>query len=392
MSDTIFLRRGDTLTPLHRTDFGSEADIQLLLSKYPDLLSGQQINPDDPRRWLLVAREMGVPSAEGDMDEFRLDHLFVDQDAVPTLVEVKGSWNTELRREVIGQMLDYASRAVAFWTADRLADRFSTRCSAEGLDPGAELRRHLHSPEGERDNSPEFWRRAETNLRAGEIRLLFVADRVPESLKRVVEFLNGQMRLTEVLAVELPQFVGGVGSDLQTLVPRVFGMTAEARTRKRASGGGGASAPADCWTEVEFLSHIEHTQGAEVARIAVALLEGCKHAGAFVGGGAYALILQWPIVENANPKRNADWVWPFYILDNGKVAVIWQFIKPPFDQDAKRKDLLARLIAIQGVSLAPDAIRGRPAFPLTALAPPANLTRFLEVANWVRDEVVERGA
>jgi hypothetical protein len=42
---------------------------------------------------------------------------FVDQDAVPTFVEVKRSSDTRLRREVVGQMLDYAANASAHWDA-----------------------------------------------------------------------------------------------------------------------------------------------------------------------------------------------------------------------------------------------------------------------------------
>ncbi len=62
-----------------------------------------------------------------------------------------------------------------------------------------------------------------TNLVARRLRLLFVADDIPDPLERVVEFLNGQMSGIEVLAVEIKQFRG---KSTQTLVPRVIGRTA----------------------------------------------------------------------------------------------------------------------------------------------------------------------
>ena len=65
----------------------------------------------------------------------------------------------------------------------------------------------------------EFWQRVETNLRAARLRLLFVADGIPDELTRVVEFMNEQMSGIEVLAVEIKQFRGAAG---QTLVPRVI--------------------------------------------------------------------------------------------------------------------------------------------------------------------------
>jgi hypothetical protein len=42
-----------------------------------------------------------------------LDHLVVDQDAVPTFVEVKRASDTPARREVVAQMLDYAANGRA---------------------------------------------------------------------------------------------------------------------------------------------------------------------------------------------------------------------------------------------------------------------------------------
>ncbi len=80
----------------------------------------------------------------------------------------------------------------------------------------------LQGSKGEPD-ADEFWQRVETNLRAARLRLLFVADRIPDELTRVVEFLNEQMPNIEVLAVEIKQFRGATG---QTLVPRVIGRTA----------------------------------------------------------------------------------------------------------------------------------------------------------------------
>ena len=42
-----------------------------------------------------------------------MDHLYIDQNAWPTLVEVKRSKDTRIRREVVGQMMDYAAEKSA---------------------------------------------------------------------------------------------------------------------------------------------------------------------------------------------------------------------------------------------------------------------------------------
>ncbi len=56
----------EKLIALEETSYLTENILQELLEKYPDLLPGDQIDPENPRRWLLVAREMGVPE---DIDE-----------------------------------------------------------------------------------------------------------------------------------------------------------------------------------------------------------------------------------------------------------------------------------------------------------------------------------
>src|SRR5690348_15668513 len=104
-SDMFILNADNELVPVRQGPYESEERLQEFLARCPDLLSGGQINPESPRRWLLVRREGGIPNAEAASDRWAVDHVFLDQDAVPTLVEVKRSSDTRIRREVVGQML-----------------------------------------------------------------------------------------------------------------------------------------------------------------------------------------------------------------------------------------------------------------------------------------------
>lgn len=121
------------------TAYDSEDVLQALIARFPDLLAGDQLPGDVPRRWLLVGRKAALPAEEDGAGRWSVDHLFLDQDAVPTLVEVKRSSDTRIRREVIGQMLDYAANAVLYWPIDALRSVFERRCEAEGRDMETEL-------------------------------------------------------------------------------------------------------------------------------------------------------------------------------------------------------------------------------------------------------------
>lgn len=76
----IFLvgKNEENLTPMEETVYRNEDVLQSWVARYPHLLAGDQINPDEPRRWLLVAREVGVPGDMGEPDRWSLDHLFLD--------------------------------------------------------------------------------------------------------------------------------------------------------------------------------------------------------------------------------------------------------------------------------------------------------------------------
>lgn len=92
MTSGIFIiQNDDQLIELTEKEYDSEAILQGLLAKHPGLSAGKQIDNISPRRWLLISREMPVPTEEGGGGGMALDHLFLDQDAIPTLVEVKRS-------------------------------------------------------------------------------------------------------------------------------------------------------------------------------------------------------------------------------------------------------------------------------------------------------------
>ena len=89
MPGVFVLNDANTLVSLEAAHFASEDDFQVLPAKFPELLAGDQIDPSNPRRWVLIRREIAIPSDENGGGRWSLDHLFLDQDGVPTLVEIK---------------------------------------------------------------------------------------------------------------------------------------------------------------------------------------------------------------------------------------------------------------------------------------------------------------
>ena len=264
MSDRIYVRAaGGKMEELEAQPFDSEDAIQRLIAEHPDLIGGGRIRPRDPRRWLLIKREQGVPDTPGAGDRWAVDHLLIDQDGVPTLVEVKRGSNTQIRREVVGQLLEYAAHARHTWDVGDLRRTFEEREDWQG-----ELRVLLDA-EDEPD-ADEFWQGVETNLDASNLRLLVVADSIPDELARIVEFLNEQMSKVEVLAVEVKRYSGGAS---ETFVPTVIGALA---ARPSKSGGTQSSRR---WTHETFPEAFTEPAHRHAAQ---RLLETARQAGGVV--------------------------------------------------------------------------------------------------------------
>jgi hypothetical protein len=375
MAGGIFLLDSEGgLTEMAETAFAAEVDLLKLLAQHPGLLAGDQIDPESPRRWLLVAREVSVPDDTG--SRWALDHLFLDQEGVPTLVEVKCGSDPRNRREVVGQLLDYAAHSVLYWTEETIRTRFEERSRQDGHDPDAALLQFL----GDDVPAGDFWQRVKTNLQAGKIRLIFLSDSIPSELRRVVEFLNQQMDPAEILAVEIRQYVGGT---LKTLVPRVMGQTAEALVRKT-----GGSRPTRQWDEASFFAELTSRRGeaeAEVARRILnwSLQRGCRiWWGKGVQSGSF-----FPMVDHAGEEYWTISAWTYGTIE---IQFIWMMRKRPFDAESKRQELREKLNVIPGISIPEEGVKKRPNVPLQVLTVPGVLERFLEALEWVMGEI--RGA
>jgi hypothetical protein len=372
MPASIFVIGDDgALIEMKETPYDSEALLQGLLADYPNLLAGDQFRSDQPRRWLLVSREMRVLGDEG-ADRGYLDHLFLDQDAMPTLVEVKRSENAQIRREVVGQMLDYAANGVAFWSVDEMRARYEVTCRQQTIDPDEKLAEFLGAEIG----PEEFWQRVKTNLQAGKVRLLFVADKIPLGLRRIVEFLNGQMDPAEVLAIEIRQHVG---QGLKALAPVLIGQTAASQ---RAKFAGAISSRQ--WDETSFFDGLlaKKPNAVPVART---ILDWSKSKvtridwGTGTQAGSFIPVLEHDGIEH--------FLFTVYTYGNFETSFQHYLRRPPFTSQALRLEKLQRLNAIPGVSLPEDGITRRPSFPLELLAKDGRTEALLGVYDWVLEQI-----
>jgi len=366
------LTDADNLVPLTSAHFVSEDNFQFILAKFPELLVGDQIDPANPRRWVLVRREAAIPSEENGGARWSLDHLFLDQDGVPTLVEVKRQTDTRIRREVVGQMLDYAANCVVYWPVEGLKSDFEATCLRSGTTPVEALTGVL----GPDPDVGEFWLRVKTNLEAGRIRLLFVADAIPSELRRIIEFLNKQMDPAEVLGLELRQFEG---RGLRTLVPLVIGQTQEAVQKRKPM-----SRPIRNWDEDTVFDELGRRVSEAELRAARRIADWMKANGDRIWFGKGQ---QTGSMGGVFEHRNGTSFYPILLWTYGSIEFQFQWMKgrPYFNDLNHRRDLMRRLNGISGISITEADLDKRPSVPLSVIAIDASMEQFVGILSWVVD-------
>lgn len=373
MEDNIFVvDRDGNLREMTRSGFQTEDIFQALLSRHPGLLK-KAAGPGG--RLLLITREIGIPEEMGGYGRWSLDHLFVDSEGIPVFVEVKRATDTRARREVVAQMLDYAANGIAYWQIAGLISAYQTSAAEEGKNPDEELLSFIGSTEDSEGVIETFWKRVETNLQAGRVRLLFVADKIGKELARIVEFLNEQMRSAEVLALELEHY--NDGSEVRTIVPRLIGATERAETTKAASPDRKPVGSLE-----DGLTEMAQLFGGDAQSGAAKAIEWFQSKGFPVtqtSAGAAACVLV--------PKADGGKFWPFFIRWNtGRFEISMSYLrKTPFYASTETRqtliDMITRKLGSAGLKLSAKVTDGWLSIPAAELLKSDVWSGFVEIAS-----------
>ena len=377
MDEPIFIIGSDgKLTSVQKNTYDREAELQQLINDHPELIPGMgDIGEGGSIRWLLVQREAGIPREDRGSDWWSIDHILVDQFATPTFVEVKRASDTRVRREVMAQMLDYVANATLYWQPGTLEGWFSS----QDEDPEQRLLDFLDGAELGPEN---FWSRVDENLRSGRVRCVFVADSIPDSLIRLVEFLNEHLRLTEVYAVELPQYVS---SDqlpgVRVIVPKLIGNT----TRAIANKNEGPSATKRQWDEESFFADLGERSDSACVTLCREILEWARAQGVRAvhgNGNVYGSM----ILVVGPPPNGYVFV---SIWSNGKIEIDLQYVRRSlaFREDETRREVIRKFNQIPGVSIDEASRSRRPNIPLALFVDDPARHELFAILSWMAERL-----
>lgn len=325
----------------------NEADLQAMLAEQPSLIPGVSAEASAVREF-----HTGVGPS---------DVIIVDTNGQVTVVECKLASNAEIRRKIIGQVLDYAARLWRMPVVD--FDAQWRQCSGgdsvlDGLDD-------------------EATQALENALDTGTYRLVLAVDSINDDLRRIVEYLN--LHTTEglsVLALELRRASHG-GVDI--LTPRTFGQEL-ARAKTEAA----KRQHREPWQIDDVLRRLEEfrpsLRPALESLISSLTKIGCEAVG--TAASKPSMIFKLPM-----PEGGVSWPYAIYTGSKPVVQVNFRWLTAA---DETAREAFLSVLAADPIALDAEAIRAsgyqkRPAVPLAMAAERSVVQQLTEAVSRLLD-------
>jgi len=207
--------------------------------------------------------------------------------------------------------------------------------------------------------------------------MVFVADRIPQELQRIVEFLNEQTD-AEVLAMDVRQFAG---DGQRLLVPKVIGQTAAAQDKGTLSAAPPRPHP---WTAQELLQRIESAGRAADAAVVQQILDRADTQRLEQRGGldSKAANLYFCVLDT-----DGKLLTPLYIYNDARANLTFDFkdMGACFADQSRRADLARRLEQAAGIPIDPQ--KQYPSIRLDSVRESKAIEELLGVLSWLVGEL-----
>lgn len=203
------------ITRVPQGDARREHTLRDLIYDNPIILPVHDLDPSFGRLF-TVAKELNIPGVGF------VDVLLADERGRLVVVECKLWRNPQARREVVGQILDYARELSRYAYED-----LQRQVSIAARQPGNTLYQLARGAGSDMDEA-SFVDRVSRDLAAGRFLLLIVGDGITEGTRRIGEYLRDQPGLAFSFGlIEMAEYrYGEPGAERVLVQPRVLAQTA----------------------------------------------------------------------------------------------------------------------------------------------------------------------
>jgi|GEM_PF-2442801 len=182
--------------------------IQDLMHQVPELISIEDLEPGEPNLRICIKS----PSAGGSQADGGI--IGIDENGKITIVECKIANDSAIRREIVGQAMEYAA---SLW--EMSYEEFDSMVlDSEGRSLVELMRERIPAEEW----SEEKFRNAVASaLQHGKFRLIMTVQGLTDELRRTIKFLNARGPFAfETYTVQMQYFTDG---QVEIVVPKIVG-------------------------------------------------------------------------------------------------------------------------------------------------------------------------
>lgn len=233
----LIIVEGNKTKVLNEKGFDNEALLQDVVEKFPEVIALEDLGVTEP--FMVIGREVQTKAGY-------IDVLCIDGEGVLTVVETKLAKNAQIRREVIGQVLEYVAQ-LSKWRAQdviQIANQYFAKEKIKDGDRPASLNDRLKVEDEEDLHGMGVNEKIEDNLRKGIIKLVIASDSIPETLKSTVNFINSFSNF-DIYVLQIQSYNK---DEMMIYSPTVFGFANKSVT--------GVSAERTKWDEESFFNSI----------------------------------------------------------------------------------------------------------------------------------------
>ncbi len=260
-----------------------------------------------------------------------IDNLFISPSGRLTIVETKLWRNPEATREVVAQILDYATR-VSSWSYSELESKARHALAPSPIGDHSLFGFVVSAAEGYDLTEAEFVDDVQRTLQTGRFLLLVVGDGIRENLEAMLTSLHEHpQKLFTFGLIELQVFQESATSSRHLIVPQIVANTTEivrAVVRVETTGQASVSVEIDepepegrqstsrrTLSRDEFFSSVSDSETKELFS---ALLSQCEEMGAEPGWRSSSVSVQLP-----DPAGSRQRLTLFVLTTGGDVYTGW---------------------------------------------------------------------
>ncbi len=331
-SNPIIISENNDISLLQRIPFSertfSESWLQEIIQNNSSLLPIEEIEPSFSDS-VSLAREIKTKVGF-------IDNLLINSDGYITIIETKLWRNVQARREVVGQIIDYA-KELTKWTYDDLNDAVVlSNQTVNNSSKGVIDILKQNSDVNELDEK-YFIDSVSKNLKRGRFLLLIVGDGIHESVEEMVDYLQQFAQINFTLALVELHIYKNITNNSLIVLPQIIVRTKEiTRAVIRIENNSTKEINVDVQTNLEevrqdkiqvrttltyedFFEQLKHNTNDIASAFVKQVVSDCEKRGMFIELGQSSI--GFKLIDNNNNKIS------IFFIDRKDYFYLWSIGK-----------------------------------------------------------------